>query len=65
MTFNHQHCTTRNAVKKPHQRYGLHLFLFLFVYLKCFWNKTLDQITTRKGFSSQNKIETRYYIVLF
>ena len=28
MTFNQQHCTTRTAVKKPHQKYGLHLFLF-------------------------------------
>ena len=31
MTFNHQHCTTKNAVKKRHQRYGIHLFIFLFV----------------------------------
>ena len=31
MTFNHQHCNTRNAVKKPHQRYGLHLYLFVLV----------------------------------
>ena len=30
MTFNHQHSAARNAVKKIHQRCGLHLFLFLF-----------------------------------
>ena len=36
-----------------------------FYCVKCFWNETFDQTTTRKGFSSQNQIEIRYYIVLF
>ena len=31
MTFNHQHCTTRNTVRKSHESDCLHLFLFLFV----------------------------------
>ena len=32
MTFNHQHCNTRNAGKKPQKLYGFtHFFLFLFV----------------------------------
>ena len=37
---------------------------FYFICVKCFWNETLGLAITRKGFSSQNKIETKYYIVL-
>ena len=37
---------------------------FYFICVKCFWNETLGLTITRKGFSSQNKIETKYHIVL-
>ena len=50
---------------KPHQKYGLHYLVSIFICVKCFWNETLDQSTTRNGFSSQNQIETRYYIFHF
>ena len=53
MTFNHQHCNKRNAVKKHYQRYGLHFFIFLFV-KSVFLNETWDLTITRKGFSSRN-----------
>ena len=62
MAVNHQHCSTRNIVKKPQQRNGLHLSIFICV--KKMWNETLDQTTTRKGCSSQNNIETRFHCVI-
>ena len=38
---------------------------FFFYLWTMFWNRTLDQTTTRNWFSSQNQIRTSYYIVCY
>ena len=63
MTFNYQHYTTKNAVKTSSKIYIT--LVSIFICVKCFWNETLDQTTTRKKNSTRNQIEKRYHIVLF
>ena len=62
MTFNYQNCTTRNAVKTSSK---IWITLVSISICAFFWNETLHQTTTRKGFSTQNQIEIRHYIVFF
>ena len=62
ITFNYQNGTTRNAVKTSSKIWIT--LIFISISVNIFLNETLDQTTTRKGSSSQNQIEIRYYIVL-
>ena len=64
MAFNYQHCTTRNAVETSSKIWITLVSIFNLCRM-FFWNETLDQTTTRKGFSTRNQIEISYYIVLF